>query len=115
MATKKYVSLSKLETFLGKLNSRFAQISHKHTVSDITDYSIDAELSSTSTNPVQNKVLDSEFEAIANSMGALDLAIDGKADISHNHNDVYYTKDEVDNMEFITVEDIDVICGQTLP
>lgn len=33
---------------------------------------VDSALSSTSTNPVQNKVLDAEFEAIATSMNALD-------------------------------------------
>lgn len=37
-----------------------------------------------------------------------------KADASHNHNDVYYTEDEIDEMEFITINDIDTICGQTI-
>ena len=30
-------------------------------------------------------------------MGALEMAIDGKAASSHGHNDVYYTKSETDN------------------
>ena len=34
-----------------------------------------------------------------------------KADVSHNHNDTYYTKTEIDNLELITVNDIDAICG----
>lgn len=111
MAQKKYVSLSKLSTFLENLNNKFAALSHKHSVSDIADYVIDIELSPTSTNPVQNKILDAEFEAISSSMNALDLAIDEKADISHNHNDLYYTESEIDNMVFITTEEIDTICG----
>ena len=93
---KKYVSLEKLQTFLDNLRSQFATITHKHTISDITDYTVDAELSSTSINPVQNRVLDAEFEAMANAMNALENAIDGKASDTHNHDDVYYTESEID-------------------
>lgn len=96
MAQKKYVSLSKLSTFLDNLKNKFAVISHKHTMSDITDYKVDNALSSTSSNPVENKVLDAEFEAISTAMNALDSAIDGKADSSHTHNDIYYTESEID-------------------
>ena len=97
MAQKKYVSLSKLSTFLDNLKNIFASVSHKHTMSDITDYTVDSALSSTSTNPVQNKVLDAEFDAISDALGALDLAIDNKADTNHNHNDLYYTESEIDS------------------
>lgn len=41
-------------------------------------------------------------------------AISGKVDSSHNHDDLYYTKTEIDNMELITVADIDTICGSTI-
>jgi hypothetical protein len=57
---------------------------------------VDTELSSTSTNPVQNKVINEEFNAVSDGMGALELAIDGKADAEHNHDDVYYTEAEID-------------------
>ena len=96
MSQKKYVSLSKLSTFLDNLSTKFAALVHKHTISDLTDYTVDTELSSTSTNPVQNKVLDAEFDAISASMQALESAIDDKADVTHNHNDLYYTKSQVD-------------------
>lgn len=109
MANNKYVSLSKLQTFLEKLNDKFSQISHKHTIADITDYVVDTELSANSNNPVQNKVLDAEFETIATAMNALDSAIN-----NHTHDDRYYSKTEIDGMGFITAEDIDEICGQTL-
>ena len=95
--SKKYVSLSKLSTFLDNLKNNFADTTHEHTMSDITDYKVDTELSSTSTNPVQNKVLDAEFEAISDGMGALETAIDNKADASHNHDDRYYTETEIDS------------------
>lgn len=76
---KKYVSLSKLSTFLDKLKTTFAALSHTHNLSDLTDYTVDAALSSTSTNPVQNKVLNEEFDAISEAMNALESAIDSNA------------------------------------
>lgn len=96
MATKKYVSLSKLADFLDNLKAVFAFKAHEHTTSDISDYVVDDELSPESSNPVQNKVIDAEFNAIGDAMGALELAIDGKADDTHNHDDSYYTKTKVD-------------------
>lgn len=95
MAQKKYVSLSKLSTFLDNLKQTFASAAHKHTVSDITDYAVDSTLSSTSTNPVQNKVLNEEFDSVATAMNALESAIDGKSDSSHIHDDRYYTETEI--------------------
>ena len=65
---KKYVSLSRLKTFLDNIKNNFAPFSHSHTVSEITDFTMS----------------DS------------------------------YTKTEIDNYEFITVEDIDAICGVSL-
>lgn len=85
MANKKYVSLSKLQTFLENLNKKFAALAHKHTLSDISDYTVDSTLSDTSANPVQNKVINEEFEAVSQAMSALDLAIDGKANSVHSH------------------------------
>ncbi len=57
MATKKFASLNNLKEFLDSLKTIFAPLSHKHTISDITNYKVDTSLSSTSTNPVQNKVV----------------------------------------------------------
>lgn len=72
MSTKKYVSLAKLSTFLDNLKNTFALKSHTHTV--------DSALSDTSENPVQNKVINEEFDAISEGMGALELAIDSLSD-----------------------------------
>lgn len=133
--SKKYVSLTRLSNFLDNIKTKYSQIGHKHTVSDLTDYKVDDTLSSTSVNPVQNKVIDAEFEAVSVAMNALDAAIDdkanashvhddlyyteneidtklsGKADSNHAHNDIYYTRTEIDSYEFITIEDIDDICN----
>ena len=89
MSTKNYVSLDKLATFLNNLRNTFALKNHTHPV--------DSALSETSTNPVQNKAINAEFEAIAEGMGALELAIDGKADDNHNHDGRYYTETEIDS------------------
>lgn len=52
-----------LNNFLENLKKTFSKIGHTHTISDITDYSVDASLSSTSTKPVQNKVVKSALDA----------------------------------------------------
>ena len=41
-------------------------------------------------------------------------ALSGKADESHDHNDQYFTKEEINSFEFITPSDIDAICGRTV-
>lgn len=81
----KYVSPSKLSLFLENLKNIFSPLTHTHTLSDLTDYAVDTTLSPTSTNPVANNVLNAEFDAISDSMNALELAIDNKADINHTH------------------------------
>lgn len=109
MSQKKYVSLSKLNVFLDNLRNKFAAKTHEHTVSEIKDYKVDTELSSTSTNPVENKRLNEEFEAIGDAIGALELVLD-----EHDHSDSYYTKVELDTtlaqksqVQMITWEDDD--------
>ena len=65
MAQKKYVSLTRLSNFLDNIKAKYSQIGHKHTVSDLTDYKIDTTLSSTSSDPIANKAVDAEFEAVS--------------------------------------------------
>lgn len=57
MAEKKYISLSKLTLFFSELQKIFSPLAHKHKISDISDYSIDTEMSSTSNNPIANKTV----------------------------------------------------------
>lgn len=86
MAIKKYLSLDKLTEYDALIKT---EIDKRIDASKIT---IDSELSSTSTNPVQNKVLNDEFEAVSEAMSKLETSIDGKSDSTHNHDDVYETK-----------------------
>ena len=65
--TKKFAGLESLQAFLDGCKTIFANITHKHTMSDITDYTVDSELSSESTNPVQNAVLTAELDAKMNA------------------------------------------------
>lgn len=114
MTQKKYVSLSRLSTFLDNLKTTFSSLGHKHKLSDITDYTIDSTLSSTSTNPVQNNVIKASLdEKVSNTR-----TVNGKAlstDIMLSASDVdTYTKTEIDSMEFITTSDIDEICGSSV-
>lgn len=112
---KKYVSLSRLSTFLDKLRLVFAPMSHKHDVEDLIDFSIDTELSDTSTNPVQNKVLNEEFEAVSKAINVLESIIDGDTSISYPlaeptgnvlEPERYYTFGTVDSI-VVTLQSID--------
>lgn len=82
---KKYASLDTLRTFLDNLSNKFATLTHSHTISDISDFTVDSSLSPTSNNPVQNRVLDAEFEAISEALNVYDAALDGKASVTHTH------------------------------
>lgn len=83
----------------------FASITHKHTLNDITDYTVDSTFSSTSTNPIQNKVVNNALVTIAEDMDKIDADInkinDEKADktelptkVSQLENDSNYATNE---------------------
>lgn len=64
---------------------------------------VDSSLSSSSTNPVQNKVVNSALNGKANSSHShsisnitnLQSALDSKSDTGHNHDERYYTETEM--------------------
>lgn len=92
MAQKKYASLESLQTFKDNLDGLYATQETVDGLSadiakklDINAYVIDEALSPESSNPVQNKVIDAEFEAVSQAMNALEQSIDGKSDSSHIH------------------------------
>lgn len=64
-----------LSHFLSKLTGVFSAIGHTHTKSEITDYVVDSAMSSTSTNPVQNKVVNTAL----NGKVPTSRTINGKA------------------------------------
>ena len=130
MATKKYINLSNLSVFLDGLKTKFAALTHTHSISEITDYTVDNALSPDSENPVQNKVLDAEFEAISTAMNAIESAVDTKlnsadyvidselSDTSENpvKNSVIKTELDAikDDFTAITTAEIDEICGNSI-
>ena len=65
---------------------------------------VDSALSSSSTNPVQNKVVKDALDGKANSSHShsisnitnLQSALNEKAHLVHNHNNLYYTEAEID-------------------
>lgn len=89
----KFLDLGGLNRLVENLKKTFAQIIHKHTLSDIEDYVIDSTLSSISVNPVQNKTVNEAFVALNANVDQLN---DEKANIDHIHDDLYYTESEVD-------------------
>ena len=62
-----FLSLTGLTKFFNNLKETFASINHTHTLDQVTDFNIDTTMSSTSTNPVQNKIVKA--------------ALDNKADV----------------------------------
>lgn len=84
-----YISWRRLSLFLDNIKTIFAPLTHKHTISEISDYVVDSELSATSTNPVANSVLDAEFEAVSQAVQVIERVVDTKADAEHDHDDVY--------------------------
>lgn len=103
--SKKYISLNRLSDFLDNLKNIFAPLIHKHTTADITNYTVDTELSATSENPIANKTVDAEFTAVNNAFDAVTGVLDTMGDAidvlseavnNHNHNDIYYTETEID-------------------
>lgn len=65
---------------------------------------VDSDLSSTSVNPVQNKIINNALNGKANSnhthsisnITNLQSALDEKAHLVHNHDNLYYTEAEID-------------------
>lgn len=108
MAEKRFLDLDGLSEFLTKLRSTLAAKSHKHTVSDITDYTVDGTLSSTSTNPIQNKAVKSALDekvptsrtvngkALSSNVSLTASDVDA-ATSDHTHDGLYYTESEVDS------------------
>lgn len=69
-----------------------------------TKVTVDTSLSGSSTNPVQNKVVNNALDGKANSSHThsisnitnLQSALDEKAHLVHNHDNLYYTEAEID-------------------
>lgn len=54
---KRYLGESGLQTLVDLIKAGYAKMVHSHTLSEITDYTVDSEIKSDSENPVQNQVV----------------------------------------------------------
>lgn len=64
-----YVGKAALSRFLEKIRGIFAPLSHQHPIEDIIDFpDVDSSMSATSTNAVQNKVINAEIDRIDNDL-----------------------------------------------
>ncbi len=102
MSTKKYMSLDKMQKYDALIKEEIDErINANKTI-------VDSALSSTSANPVQNKVLDAEFEAISKAMNVYDAALDEKANITHTHE-----ISDVNNLQSLLDEINDIIAQKS--
>lgn len=140
---KKYVSLGRLSDFLDNLKGLFAtksdlsteiakkaDASHTHTISNVTNLQSTLDSKVPTSRTVNDKPLSANITLSASDVGAapsshnhndeyyvkseVDSKLSGKSDNGHSHNDLYYTKTQIDNYELITVDDIDAICGSDI-
>lgn len=122
MQTKKYVSLDKLSIFLNNLRNIFANISHTHTQSEITDLVIDDEVSA-SMNLVRNSAVNTALESVKDELREeLATAMQENEEVVNVLNDAIATKADVDYVEtlykklssntalgFYCIEDVTII------
>lgn len=64
----KFITLNRLSDFLNKLKVTFAALVHTHTLKDILDYVVDSELSSTSSNPIQNSAVNTAMDELSSKL-----------------------------------------------
>lgn len=72
---KAYAGPNSLASFLTRIEKFFAKIEHKHSIEDISDYTVDSDFSTTSENPVQNKVITNALLTVATEMDEMDSKI----------------------------------------
>lgn len=143
MAKRQFLDNVGVEHIIETIKNTFAKLNHTHTASDVnadpkgtatsvvsthnssTSAHSDIRSSITSlsdnklnkTDVVANLTTNSASKALSASQGVaikeMIDELDGELS-THDHSDTYYTKTEVDNKEFITVDDIDAICATTM-
>ena len=107
-----------------------AEKEHDHAIADVTDLQTSLDLKVPTSRKINNKALSDDITLTASDVGAdpagsaasalsdaklyADDLLKNAPDSEHDHNDLYYTKEEIDSMELITVADIDNICGATI-
>lgn len=105
----KYVGEYIISYVIGKCKETFALKTHKHTVSELTDYNVDSQLSSTSDNPISNKTVNENFETISSTLSGLQNKLDEHKHEISDVNELQMKLDEFQEyktqVKFITHED----------
>lgn len=143
MAQKKYASYASLQNLVGKIKELFvsktdlntelakkANSSHTHSIANVTNLQSTLDGKVPTSRTINSKPLSTNITLSASDVGAassshvhddryyteteIDAKLSGKSDTTHNHNDVYYTKTQMEDLELISVNDIDAICGTTI-
>lgn len=70
---QKFLGKLGLPQLIAEIKSGFAALVHTHTKADITDLEVDITLSSTSENPVQNKVVNAAIEDLATGVAYVEI------------------------------------------
>lgn len=72
MSKEKLTTLDNLTYFLSWLNRKFSALDHTHTAEEI-GITVDTSLSSTSSNPVENKAVYESIDALSSGVAYIDL------------------------------------------
>lgn len=96
----------------------FLSAEDKTKLNNLEQITVDSTINATSTNPVQNKVINTALTGKANTnhthsitnITNLQSQLNGKANTSHTHNNTYYTKDEINTR----LGDIETILNEIL-
>lgn len=78
---KNFLDLPGLSSFLDNLKKTFASLMHKHSVSDLMDYTVDSTFSATSENPIQNKTVNNALLAVANDLDTVNDILEQKSGV----------------------------------
>lgn len=71
----KLTTLENLTQFLTWIRKQFAAITHSHKLSDITDYTVDSELSAESANPIENQAVSVAIASVTDEISALETSV----------------------------------------
>lgn len=71
----KLTTLENLTQFLTWIRKQFAAITHSHKLSDITDYTVDSELSAESANPIENQAVSAAIASVTDEISALETNV----------------------------------------
>lgn len=102
----KILDLLGLTELVDLCKQTFANITHTHKLEDITDYTVDSSLSSTSTNPVQNKIVQAAIQTLEDSKADKDELPTKTSDITNDSGFITVTEVNTHNTSTSAHNDI---------